>query len=97
MESEIEIEIPCPIQALLAQFQKVFNVQVGLPPRRSHDHAITLHSRTSPVNIRPYRYPQIQKGEIECLVKEMLAAGIIQLSTSPFSSPVLLVRKKEGG
>jgi hypothetical protein len=48
------------------------------------------------VAVRPYRYPQLQKDELECQVAVMLAQGIIRISTSPFSAPVLLVRKTDG-
>ncbi|KAL8103695.1 hypothetical protein AgCh_028042 [Apium graveolens] len=43
------------------------------------------------------RYPQMQKDEkIEKLIHDMLTASIIQLSRSSFSSPVLLVKRKDG-
>ena len=74
----------------------MFSVHNGLPPSRSHDHAIVLKEGVSPISVRPYRYPQVQKDEIERLVREMLQSGIIQPSTNPYSSLVLLVKKKDG-
>ncbi|KAG9450237.1 hypothetical protein H6P81_010202 [Aristolochia fimbriata] len=71
-------------------------VPAGLPPARSHDHQITLLPNTPTVNVRPYRYPHAHKTEIETVVREMLQSGIIQPSTNVFSSPVLLVKKKDG-
>jgi len=49
-----------------------------------------------PVNCRPYKYSPVHKTEIEQQVKDLLAAGFITHSTSPFASLVLLVQKKDG-
>jgi hypothetical protein len=48
------------------------------------------------VSVQPYRYPYFQKTKIEKIVTDLLASGVIQPSNSPFSSPVLLVRKADG-
>ncbi|CAH9095864.1 unnamed protein product [Cuscuta epithymum] len=81
---------------LLLEFSTIFSPPKSLPPKRPFDHHIHLLPNTKPINIRPYRYPHAQKNEMERLVQEMLEQGIIWPSRSPFSSPVLLVRKKDG-
>jgi hypothetical protein len=84
------------ITKLITRFTTLFHNPTHLPPERPVDHKITLVGNSNPVNIRPYRYPHFQKQEIENQIKDMLASGVIQPSTSAFSSPVLLVRKKDG-
>ncbi|MCH87222.1 hypothetical protein A2U01_0008088, partial [Trifolium medium] len=81
---------------LLRQFEHLFSEPTHLPPPRLTDHKIPLLSNSSPVNVRPYRYPHSQKLEIESQVTKMLQSGWIQPSTSPYSSPVLLLKKKDG-
>ena len=83
------------VEKLLSQFEAVFQEPKELPPSRTHDHHIPLKPGEEPPNIRPYRYPYFQKIEIESQVKSMLQSGVIQPSVSPFSAPVLLVKKKD--
>jgi transposase InsO family protein len=90
------ISDPPIIQTLLSRYQSLFDQPSSLPPLRSHDHRIHLLPDATPVNVRPYRYPYYQKAEIEKKISEMLQSGMIRPSRSPFSSPVLLVKKKDG-
>jgi hypothetical protein len=43
-----------------------------------------------------YRHPKIFKDEIENAIKEFLEMGHIRPSSSPFSSSVVLEKKKDG-
>ena len=80
---------------LLAKFADIFAEPTNLPPLRCFDHRIHLLPNTAPIAVRPYRYLQLLKDEIERQCADMLRQGIIRPSTSAFSSPVLLVRKKD--
>nr|CAD1821648.1 unnamed protein product [Ananas comosus var. bracteatus] len=84
------------LQLLLKEYADLFAEPQGLPPVRIFDHKIPIKEGVEPINVRPYRYPTYQKAEIEKLVQEMLTQGIIRPSNSPYSSPVVLVKKKDG-
>ena len=68
----------------------------------------TDHGRTSivqhkietgdaiPIKQRPRRPPRAFEGEEEKIIASQLEAGIIRESTSPWSSPLVYVRKRDG-
>ncbi|KAL4031199.1 hypothetical protein IC575_009473 [Cucumis melo] len=94
-ETETNV-VPTNMQNVVGKFNDVFEWSELLPPRRSIEHQIHLKTGTNLVNVRPHRYAFHQKAEMEKLVDEMLSSGIIQPSSSPYSSLVLLVKKKNG-
>lgn len=63
------------VRDVVEEFCSVLNMPMGLPPIRDCNHAINLLE--GKISVRPYRYEQIQKNEIESLLKEMFAAVII--------------------
>ncbi|GKB87899.1 putative mitochondrial protein [Tanacetum coccineum] len=88
--------VSAEVEQVLTQFDEVFEVPKDLPPQRSHDHQIPLMPNTPPINVRPYRHPPNQKDAIEGMVKELMDSGVIRASQSPFSSPIVMVKKKDG-
>ncbi|XP_038704764.1 uncharacterized protein LOC120000718 [Tripterygium wilfordii] len=84
------------LEALLLTYDHIFQMPSTLPPERLHDHRIPLLPNAKPPSKRPYHYGPLQKDEIEKAVSELKQSGFIRDSHSPFSSPVLLVKKKEG-
>ncbi|GJT85577.1 transposon ty3-G gag-pol polyprotein, partial [Tanacetum coccineum] len=84
------------LNQLLEEYADVFTMHKELPPYRSFDHKIPLKTNNVSINIRPYRYPPTQKNTIETMIKELLYSGIVRPSNSPFSSPIVIVKKKDG-
>ena len=53
------------LDSLLQQHGAIFDEPRGLPPARPYDHRIHLLPGTASLAVRPYRYPQLQKDELE--------------------------------
>ena len=96
LEREDQNKVPLEIEPVLSRFEDVFREPIELPPKRGHEHEISIKAGELPVCAKPYRYSHFQKNEIEKQVQEMLRAEIIQPSQSPFASPTPLVKKKDG-
>ncbi|GKD69951.1 hypothetical protein Tco_1324041 [Tanacetum coccineum] len=76
---------------------QVFEQPNNLPPKRSHHHGIPLQPNTQTSECWTLSLPLLPKErEIEKMVKELLQSGLMTPSNSPFSSPVLLVKKADG-
>jgi hypothetical protein len=85
------------IKIILDKHQNVFgSIPPSVPPDRGFEHIIELEAGAKPVITTPYRHPKKYKDEIEKAIKELPDMGHIKPSSSPFSSSVVLVKKKDG-
>lgn len=83
------------IEGLLDQYKDIFEELIELPTSRGIELQIVLKPNSCPKHQYPYRTSHSHKDEIERIVKELLESGFIQHNKSPFSSPVILVKKKD--
>lgn len=83
------------VQEVLEEFKEICEEKRKLPPNRFKDYAIQIKPGEKPPNLRPYCYLHSQKNEIEKLVNEMLLTRIMRPSCNPYSSLVLLLKKKD--
>jgi hypothetical protein len=88
---------PLDIQKILDKHKIVFEpIPLGKPLDRGFEHIIELEEGAKPVITTPYRHPKKHKDEIESAIKELLAMGHIWLSSSPFTSSMVLLKKNDG-
>ncbi|KAL0403038.1 UNVERIFIED_CONTAM: Transposon Ty3-G Gag-Pol polyprotein [Sesamum radiatum] len=83
------------LDTLLIEYADLFEEPKPLLPKRKHEHGINLREGASAINIRPYRYPVVQKDEIEKLAQGMFDSRVIRESNIPYSSLVVLIKRKD--
>jgi len=82
---------------VLTEFSDVFPKELPvLPPVRELDLTIELKPGTQPISKTPYRMTTPELQEFQIQLKELLDIGHIQPSTSPWGTPVIFVKKKDG-
>lgn len=67
-----------------------------LPPRRHVDHQIELEAGARPPAKVPYQLSRPETAELRKQLAELVEAGYLQPSRSPYATLVLFQRKKEG-
>ncbi|GBL72224.1 Retrovirus-related Pol polyprotein from transposon 412 [Araneus ventricosus] len=84
------------VRKLLNEFQDLFSIcdtDVGRCNMTQHRINTGDHP---PIKQYPRRLPLARKEEAEHLVKEMVDNGIVEESSGPWASPIVLVKKKDG-
>lgn len=84
------------VEELLHRYPRLFATSV-----KDLEGCDTIHHRINlrdsiPVRQKPYKVPYHLREEMDKQISELLEANIIEESDSPYSAPVLFVRKSDG-
>lgn len=89
-------ELKIQLQTMLANYKDVF----AYTPAQLGRCSIVKHTIDTgnhpPIRLRSYRTTPTNKDEIDKQIKEMLDNDVVAPSTSPWASPVVLVKKSDG-
>ena len=84
------------LEELLADYQDVFETGSGDRGRTEKGYHRIDTGDARPIRQPPHRLPLAKQSQINDLLEDMKRQGVIEESDSPWSSPVVLVRKKDG-
>lgn len=82
--------------ALLNKYSAIFTRGYSKTRVNTGQLEIRLKNPNKFVERRPYRLSPVERKKVKEIVKELLDNDIVQESKSPYSSPIILVRKKNG-
>lgn len=86
-----------PVKKLLYKYQDIFSTgDFDIGRTGVVTHSIRLKPDAQPVRQRPYRHAPVQEEEIERQVSQLKEHGLITEGHGAWSSPVVLVKKKNG-
>ena len=68
----------------------------SLPPIRQHEHRIALINPKNVISRKQYPLSHAERVEMTRQVEELLKLGFVRTSSSPYNSPILFVKKKDG-
>lgn len=91
-------EIQPEMRALIEKYKHVMPGELSkeLPPKQWVDHRIDAMPGSKPPSKAPYRLNRKETLELKKQLDELLEAGFIRPSRSPYGAPVLFVKKKDG-
>ena len=81
------------VMEVLRRYEEIFT---EIPGRASViEHKIDLND-DRPIGCKPYPLPYAKRGEIREEIMNMMDTGIVRESSSPYASPLVVVKKKNG-
>src|SRR3954466_10543812 len=86
------------VQPLLKEYSDVFPEEIppGLPPKQVTDYRIKLEPGNRPPWHPIYRMSPLKLDTMRKELDKLLKLGSIEPSLSPFGTPVIFVKKKNG-
>ncbi|KAL4011180.1 hypothetical protein IC575_028229 [Cucumis melo] len=88
-----ESEVSLSSEPVVREYPDVFPDE--LPPKEI-DFAIELEPDTTSISRAPYKMAPAELKELKVQLQELLDKGFIRPSVSPWGTPVLFVKKKDG-
>lgn len=84
------------LQSLITEYKDIFaetNAEMGRTNMVEHEIDV---QESQPIKSKPYKVSQWEREIIDKQLQEMLETNVIRPSQSPWASPVVLVKKKDG-
>nr|XP_012145059.1 PREDICTED: LOW QUALITY PROTEIN: uncharacterized protein LOC105663013 [Megachile rotundata] len=93
--TRVEDDVRGPLKSLLEKYQEM--MITGNPERQVTTGEMTITTQENKViSYNPYRLAYTERERVRALVDTLLKDNIIRESTSPFASPAILIKKKDG-